>query len=259
MEIAALLNQAHSVAAASPSSSSSLTPKKLPPQAHQHRKSNSIVHVRENSLDELEALFDPSKRMTRLAPNLPPLHKRNLPSSFFTQPKSHKNHHLLSHHHHHHHGRQMSSIESSSNSSEASHNSMNHMHGAVNSYGMMGNASSANPVANAGISSGLLNANLQLSSHLRSMSEPVQMANMPGSPSSASMQAEALSHQQQQPLQQLHQNILNNNAANSGQANGQLPHGWQAARTAENRVYYIKYSFLASLVFLRFFFFEIGC
>jgi protein yorkie len=48
----------------------------------------AILHVRENSIDELEALFDPSKWSTKQTKKLPPLYKRNLPSSFFQPPET---------------------------------------------------------------------------------------------------------------------------------------------------------------------------
>ena len=83
-----------------------------------HRKSSSVVHVRENSLDELEALFDPSKRSSRgQKAQLPPLHKRNLPSSFFSQPK------LLRHLHHNRHNNHSGSHSIIAMSSIVSHNS----------------------------------------------------------------------------------------------------------------------------------------
>jgi hypothetical protein len=55
----------------------------------QHHKQNSILHIRENSLDELEALFDPSKWAFKQQQNkMPPLQKRNLPASFFKPPET---------------------------------------------------------------------------------------------------------------------------------------------------------------------------
>ena len=222
MEIAALLNQAQLNSLASPSSSSSTSsspslislhaakkshinvnhnhnhtssssssssissspqpPSSLLPE-NRHRKSNSVLHVRENSLDELEALFDPSRRTSRA--NLPPLHKRNLPSSFFTQPSN--NSPKLRHSHrlnHHHHGRQMSSIDQSTYSSAKYNNqdSLNHVTN-VNGHSMSpfsgGNQTNGNGlvVTTANTSLQPMSAN----NHLRSISEPVNMMNMSGS------------------------------------------------------------------------------
>ena len=52
-----------------------------------HKSSKSVLHVRENSLDELDALFDPAKWSNRKQ-NALPLAKRNLPQSFFRPPES---------------------------------------------------------------------------------------------------------------------------------------------------------------------------
>lgn len=214
-----------------PSSSSSSSSISSSPQPsslltdNRHRKSNSVLHVRENSLDELEALFDPSRRTSRA--NLPPLHKRNLPSSFFTQPSANSPKLRHSHRLNHHHGRQMSSIDQSTYSSAKYNNqeSPNHVTN-VNGHSMSpfsgGNQTNGNGlvVTTANTSLQPMSAN----NHLRSISEPVNMMNMSGS----QIQVE------QQPLQQLHQNILNNSQ------NSQLPYGWQSAKTSDNRVYYIK-------------------
>lgn len=52
------------------------------------KSSSSILHVRENSIDELEALFDPAKwSMRQKLPGVP-LNKRNLPPSFFRPPET---------------------------------------------------------------------------------------------------------------------------------------------------------------------------
>lgn len=59
----------------------------LHPLVSMHRPSRSVVHVRENSLDELDKLFDPSKWPNKKT-NLPPLVKRNLPPSFFRPPET---------------------------------------------------------------------------------------------------------------------------------------------------------------------------
>lgn len=52
-----------------------------------HRPSRSVIHVKENSIDELDALFDPSKWSNRKTNQLP-LIKRNLPQSFFRPPET---------------------------------------------------------------------------------------------------------------------------------------------------------------------------
>jgi hypothetical protein len=51
------------------------------------RPNRSVIHVKENSIDELDALFDPSKWSQRKT-NALPLIKRNLPQSFFRPPES---------------------------------------------------------------------------------------------------------------------------------------------------------------------------
>jgi hypothetical protein len=193
---------------------------------NRHRKSNSVLHVRENSLDELEALFDPSRRTSRA--NLPPLHKRNLPSSFFTQPSANSPKQRHSHRlNHHHHGRQMSSIDQSTYSSAKYNNQDSLNHGTNVSSHSMNPFNGGNQMNGNGLVVTTANTSLQSMSannHLRSISEPVNMMNMNGS----QIQVEP------QPLQQLHQNILNNSQ------NAQLPYGWQSAKTSDNRVYYIK-------------------
>ena len=199
-----------------------------------HRKSSSVVHVRENSLDELEALFDPSKRSSRgQKAQLPPLHKRNLPSSFFSQPKllrhlhhnRHNNHHNLHQHHHHHapnnphhqaqlfHGRQMSSVDQSTYSSQRTNSSQVTNDGPIAGVnGLFAAGSGPNGVDMQGVAG--------MSTHLRSISEPVNMMN--------------LSPQMQEQAQQQQQHLAGNSQF------GQLPYGWQAAKTADNKVYYIK-------------------
>ena len=47
--------------------------------------SKAVLHLRENSMDELEALFDPSKWTHR---SQIPFNKRNLPASFFRPPET---------------------------------------------------------------------------------------------------------------------------------------------------------------------------
>ncbi|RNA04403.1 transcriptional coactivator YAP1-like [Brachionus plicatilis] len=47
--------------------------------------SKAVLHMRENSIDELEALFDPSKWAQR---SQVPFNKRNLPASFFRPPET---------------------------------------------------------------------------------------------------------------------------------------------------------------------------
>ena len=208
-------------------------PTSNPAMPASHRKSNSILHIRENSLEELDALFDPSKRNTRA--HLPPLSKRNIPSSFFKQPP-----HKLLRNLHHHHNRQYSSIDSSYSSSPYSLNK--HLnHGVAHGNPNAANGSLNSPNSMGSASPGLLMNN----NHLRSISEPVSMlpypppnAFMNGSQMGQHLSSAQQQQQQQAPLQQINQNIINNNN-NSGQYTPS-PFEWQAARTNDGRVYYIK-------------------
>ncbi len=52
-----------------------------------NRSNRSVLHIKENSIDELDALFDPSKWSQRKT-NVLPLIRRNLPQSFFRPPES---------------------------------------------------------------------------------------------------------------------------------------------------------------------------
>jgi hypothetical protein len=52
-----------------------------------HKASKSVIHVRENSMEELEALFDKNKWPTNRSGKATPLSKRNLPQSFFRPPE----------------------------------------------------------------------------------------------------------------------------------------------------------------------------
>lgn len=76
-------------------------------QALTIRSHKSILHVRENSLDELEALFDPTKWSNRSVNSLP-LNKRNLPASFFRPPETGTKTPRSSNFHHSVHSRQSS-------------------------------------------------------------------------------------------------------------------------------------------------------
>ena len=241
MEIAHNNNSNNNQAAyLSPSKANYYATNQAPPTSNaampsSHRKSNSILHIRENSLEELDALFDPSKRNTRA--HLPPLSKRNIPSSFFKQPP-----HKLLRNLHHHHSRQYSNIDSSYSSSPYSlSKNSNHAHAHGNPNAANGSLNSPNSMGSA--SPGLLMNN----NHLRSISEPVNMLpypppNAPGAFMNGNQMGQHLSSAQQQqqqhqaPLQQINQNIINNN---SGQY-APSPFEWQAARTNDGRVYYIK-------------------
>jgi protein yorkie len=112
----------------------------------------AILHVRENSIDELEALFDPSKWSTKQTKKLPPLYKRNLPSSFFQPPetgtKTPKNMHSAQH--------------SRQNSIDQSHFNTNHASMLNKQYHLIHQKLS----------------NLTNSNHMRSVSEPVDVSPM---------------------------------------------------------------------------------
>lgn len=140
------------------------------------KKSAAIIHVRENSLDELEALFDPAKWPKRF----PPLHKRNLPPSFFRPPSNQIGSHLLANNH----ARQFS-MDCSMRPEITKHQSdINHLYH-PNQHLMSNKPESFVPTA-ANNSNGFGNA--PTPHHLRSISEPVVMADMTTVDSSGSNQ-----------------------------------------------------------------------
>jgi hypothetical protein len=181
------------------------------------RTSKSILHYRENSLDELESLFDPTKWKSKI-----PLMKRNLPQSFFKPPllgrllqqTSTSRHPYLKSPHLNGHVRQISSIEQMSSSSCSPN-----LNGGLN---YNSNGSSAGYPPNHSQNNNYLanTTNLCNNNHLRSMSEPVNM--FPGVYGNSN---------------DLQQQLLNNQIANN------LPYGWQPARTNDGQVYYIKYGY----------------
>jgi hypothetical protein len=173
----------------------------------------STLHVRENSLDELESLFDPSKWKTKL-----PLIKRNLPQSFFKPPVNSLSR-LQSRHPylkslHLNHVRQISNIDSSMSNPSSNASNCNGLYS--NGFGGNGGAN-ANQLPVANYLSNTTNISLN-SNHLRSMSEPVNMF-----PYSNGIDQ-----------QQLMLNTTNNSS--------NLPYGWQSALTNDGKLYYVKYA-----------------
>jgi len=190
-----------------------------------NNKKQAVIHMRENSLDELEALFDPKKWSAQI--NRLPLSKRKLPMSFFRQPNikhlnhtrqismdhsassfhhSHYNHnyHHLNHHHQHH-------INQNNHLLQQQQNQSKHLPSQF--------INSPNNRHNPYMSSLIMNE----SSHLRSISEPVNMMpntsqpnTTPSTPSSSTT------------------SITDSNKT-------QLPFGWQAAKTIDNQTYYINF------------------
>ena len=179
-------------------------------QQHQqtyHRPSRSVVHVRENSLDELDALFDPTKWINRKTNNLP-LSKRNLPQSFFKPPETGgtKTPKLINSNQH----SRQNSIDQTNVLNHS--NLLNQQHLLLQQ--KLNNLNGAQS----------LNGNF----HSRSISEPVAAALSP------------FSQQQQQLGQQFNQtNQVNTTKLN--QVNQQLPYGWRAAKTQTGQRYYINY------------------
>jgi hypothetical protein len=172
----------------------------------------AVIHVRENSIDELEALFDPAKRCERSI-NKVPLIKRNLPTSFFQPPS------ILTRTSagRFFHGRQTSLVDQLSPKPFQPHNQHQHHH-----HQSHNNKKVKNKLKNQ------ITRNIEKSSHhSRSMSEPVEMSPMALSLSSA-------------------QNVFcfgsNNNLVNNTET-VQLPFGWKSAKTDDGKTYYIKLVF----------------
>ena len=208
---ASLCSAVHSTAQQQQSSFSSTSSNSsaahINPLRPQHKA--AILHVRENSLDELEALFDPSKwpvKRHQQQQNLPPLHKRNLPASFFQPPET--------------------GTKTPRNGGSAQHSrqgSMDQTYATAGQHHHQNNIMMLNKQHHMLLHqklSSLSNNN----SHLRSISEPV---NLPPHAYNGLI------------LQQQQQNFPNINANDSQISN--LPFGWQTARTNDGHVYFIKY------------------
>jgi hypothetical protein len=190
---------------------------------------STIIHIRENSLDELEALFDPSKWLHRVTQKLPPLNKRNLPASFFRPPqKGTKTRlaggHFFFAHQYGNHMRQTSHVDQSSHliSQQQMQQQQQHKMSCMNGAGGGGDGGGHMPSPNSPSLNGGPAASYMTTgnAHLRSASEPVSM-----SPLSYQMNGSGdhlAAHQQQQHM------------------GAQLPYGWQAAKTADGQLYYVK-------------------
>jgi hypothetical protein len=175
---------------------------------------SSILHVRENSLDELEALFDPSKWASRTQNNpKPPLHKRNLPASFFRPPLSTKSspRHYLSIH-----GRQASMDHTTLLINQHHNNNQNTKSHQLSSspcllkkQHIMKIEPTTTNTQTSTTNTPTANLNVNSPQHLRSASEPVSMVEVGGS-------------------------------GNDEESRVQLPYGWQQAKTADGRFYYLK-------------------
>lgn len=166
------------------------------------KKSAPIIHMRENSMEELEALFDPSKwpKYRSSVSGSLPLHKRNLPTSFFRPPPTSIRHHLLQKNVHH--------LNAHLRQSSVDQTNLNGVGGGfIKQQQLQPTQEQMNkePLVVAASTQ-----QQQTPMHLRSVSEPVSMIPLdPNNPS--------------------------NNDPNS------LPYGWQQARTVDGRIYYIKY------------------
>ena len=185
-------------------------------QVSLHRPSKSVVHVRENSMDELDALFDPNKWSKRVATNLP-LAKRNLPQSFFRPPETGTK------------TPKLNSMNSSNNHSRQSSIDQTNMHNNtnyLNQQHVLLQQKLAN-LHNNGSNPNGFNPNGQ-NFHSRSISEPV--TSMPP--------YNQFAHSQ--PLQPFQQNTFQQNSQTL-QSQLSLPNGWQAAKTETGQRYYIKY------------------
>lgn len=126
------------------------------------KKPRAVIHMRENSLDELEALFDPKKWH-----KVPPLQKRNLPASFFRPPTRQKS--LLASLH----VRQLSMVNSTNTDMLQHQTSFQHQmqqQQQQQQYNRHQHESLVVPVTGSGSAGGP-----PLPHHLRSISEPVSM------------------------------------------------------------------------------------
>lgn len=197
------------------------------------RATRAVVHERENSRDELDALFNPNKWSQSAKV---PFSRRNLPSSFFNPPPT-----------------GTKTPNSRSNSNAASLNS-SACHSRQNSVDELNLSQQSVRQQQQHV---LLNqklkslAQLQSSSnHSRSSSEPVNMLPC------------AFSRHQQRLLQPISSNTPSDQPANyqtSGHLSPQIfrqqpvnptsdtqqqfPPGWRAAQTSDGRPYYVKYWF----------------
>ena len=168
-------------------------------------KLKSQLHVRENSKDELDALFDPIKLK-----NAKPLFKRNLPDSFFKPPEKGTKTPT--------HSRQGSMdstlISASSPSSSNSHQLLNPQN------------------INQQIHKKILNNN-NINNHLRSNSEPVLITSF------------SLAQQQQDHFGANNTSNSNNSPylpqrQPSVCSEQPLPHGWELVINSQGQRFYIK-------------------
>jgi hypothetical protein len=186
-------------------------------------KKQAIIHMRENSLDELEALFDPNKWSARL--NRLPLSKRKLPMSFFRQPSikhlshtrqismdhsassfHHSNYNHNYHRHHHHHPL---NLNHNNHNLQQPYGQSKHLPSQI--------INSPNNRHNPYMSSLIMNE----SSHLRSISEPVNM--MPNTSQLTTTPSSSIT------------------SITTDSNKSQLPFGWQTAKTSDNQTYYINF------------------
>jgi hypothetical protein len=194
-----------------------------------HRPSRSVVHVRENSIDELDALFDPSKWSMRKTNNLP-LTKRNLPQSFFKPPETGgtKTPKLINSNQH----SRQNSIDQTNMLNHS--NLLNQQHLLVQQKLNNLNGSPLNNNNNTGLP--VLQSHLSSNFHTRSISEPVAAALSP-----FNVNQTQFNHQQQQQQQQQQQHQLAKNNQQIQTNPNVLPYGWRTAKTQQGQRYFIKY------------------
>ena len=204
------------------------------------RAVRAVVHERENSRDELEALFNPNK----WSQSKVPFSRRNLPSSFFNPPPTGTKT-----------PNSRSNSQAASLSSSASHSRQN----SVDELNLS-QQSMRQHQQNLILSQKLKSlAQLQSNNHSRSSSEPVNM--VPGSPFHRQQQRllQPISTNKPgelgQPATNYHQTLNNTSGHLSPQMfrqqpqqpqpinppdPQQFPPGWRAAQTSDGRPYYVK-------------------
>ena len=183
-------------------------------QGSLHRPSKSVIHVRENSMDELDALFDPNKWSKRTASNVP-FSKRNLPQSFFRPPETGTK------------TPKLNSMNSSNNHSRQSSIDQTNMHNNSN-YLSQQHLLLQQKLAN--LSNSPFNNTASQNFHSRSISEPVVTNMPPYTPFS----------NQPQPHQPYTQHAQYQQNTQTLQQQFSLPYGWQAAKTETGQRYFIK-------------------